>query len=192
MYVRKQVKTLLKILPEAPFQQKHLGADRKHFQILKLQSKRKSENKSCENDKNGNTNQCPLFPLKTFLMIFRGARNISLAAGVIPTTGYLAAWMSAVLSSCNKTSTASARSDINSHLSAKAGDGLPVEGTELAAGGSQCGMGHLATQQHLGEKRGVRSCRGPLHHGPLRRGPWPPACLQLVMPLAPLCPPCPA
>lgn len=97
MRVRKQVKTLLKILSEAPSQQKHLGADTKDVQILKNQNKRKSENKSCQNDKNSNTNQFPLFPLKMFLMIFRGARNISLAAGVILATGDLSPQTSAEL-----------------------------------------------------------------------------------------------
>lgn len=137
----------------------------------------------------------PLFPLKMFLMIFRGARDISLAAGVILATGYLSAWMSAVLSSCNKTSTASVCSDRNSRLSEDAGDRLPAEGTEPVAGGPRCGMGHLC--HPAASWGGARSCRGPLHHGPLRRGPLrrgprPPACLQLVMLLAPLCPPCPA
>jgi len=153
MCVRKQVKTLLKILSEAPSQQKHLGADTKHFQILKAQKKKKPENKS-QNDKNRNTNRSPLFPLKMFLVIFRGARNISLAAGAALATGYLAARMSAVLRSCNTTSTASARSDINSHLSA--GDGLAAVGTELVAGEgvSRCGTATFPPSSISGRSEG--------------------------------------
>lgn len=130
MCVRKQVKTLLKILSEVPSQQRHLGADTKHVQTLKIHNKRESENKSCKNDRNSDINQFPLFPLKTFRMIFRGERNISLAAGVILATGYLSVRISAALSSRNKTST-----DINSHLSAEVGDGIPVQGTVLVDGG---------------------------------------------------------
>lgn len=164
MCVRKQGKTLLKILSEVPLQQRHLGADTKHVQTLKIHNKRESENKSCKNDRNSDINQFPLFPLKTFRMIFRGEGNISLAAGVILATGYLSVGISAVLSSRNKTSM-----DINSHLSAEVGDGIPAQGTVLLVGGP--GVAWATSIASWGEARDEEMLWSPPSLSPLPRSP---------------------